>query len=206
MPIATPERLTVPTCIGCGAMGQFGTCDTGCSEQKLELIRAAAHDSLAVLGASAHARAEALRSVAAELARHRPAGEDWEGVYRALQDKARANLHRHQRVDGQDVKLEERAEPATTWWCAKCGGIDAPQPCLGICVWRSVDWVNRAVYEHRRERVRAERKAELGLRRLLRRLASVTPRDGQWARGWRVLQAEAQEALRQSPESSGCDV
>ncbi len=59
-----PERLTVPTCLGCGAMSEFGTCDTGCSEQKLELVRAAVHDSSAVLGSSTHARAEAFRSVA----------------------------------------------------------------------------------------------------------------------------------------------
>jgi hypothetical protein len=202
MPIATPERLTVPTCIGCGAMAQFGTCDSGCSEQKLELVRAAAHDSLAALASSADARAGAFRSVAEELAWHQPAGEDRQDAYRALQDKARATLHRHPSVDGQDVELEEPAEPATTWWCAECGGIDAPHPCLGICVWRPVEWVNRVVYAYQRKRVLAERERELRLRRLLRRVASVTPREGQWERGWRVLQADGQEALRRSSANS----
>ncbi len=96
-------------------MSQFGTCDTGCFEQKLELVRAAVHDSLAVLGSCADACAEAFRSVAEELAWHQPAGEGWEDAYRALQYKARANLHRHPSVDGQDVELGEPAEPATTW-------------------------------------------------------------------------------------------
>ena len=191
-----PERLTVPTCIGCGAMSEFGTCDTGCSEHKLELVRAAVHDSAAVLGSSAHARAEAFRSVVAELAWHQPAGEDWEGAYRALQTKARANLRRYPSVDGQDIEFEEPAEPITTWWCAECGGIDAPQPCLGICIWRSVEWVNRAVYEHQREHSLAERAAELRLRGLMRRVTLITPRDGQWERGWHVLQVEAQKALK----------
>jgi hypothetical protein len=177
-------------------MGQFGTCDTGCSEQKLELVRAAVHDSLAVLGSSADARAEAFRSLAEELACHQPAGEDCKDAYRGLQDKARANLRRHPSVDGQAVELEEPAEPATTWWCAACGGIDAPQPCLGICLWRPVEWVNRAVYEHQRERVLSKRDRELRLSRLLRRVASITPLDGKWELGWRVLNAEAQEALR----------
>jgi hypothetical protein len=190
-----PERLTVPTCIGCGAMSEFGTCDTGCSEHKLELVRAAVHDSAAVLGSSAHARAEAFRSVVAELVWHQPAGEDWEGAYRALQTKARANLHRYPSVDGQDIELEEPAVPVTTWWCADCGGIDAPQPCLGICIWRSVEWVNRAVYEHQREHALAERAAELRLRGLMRRVTLVTPRAGQGER-WRVFQIEAEKALK----------
>ena len=72
-----PERLTVPTCIGCGAMTEFGTCDTGCSEHKLELVRAAAHDASAVLGSSAHARAEAIRS---DCRGARMASASWRGL------------------------------------------------------------------------------------------------------------------------------
>jgi hypothetical protein len=191
-----PERLTVPTCIGCGAMSEFGTCDMGCSEHKLELVRAAVHDSSAVLGSSAHARAEVFRSVVAELARLQPAGEDWEGAYRTVQATARANLHRYPSVVGQDIQFEEAAEPVTTWWCAECSGLDAPQPCLGVCIWRPVEWVSRAVYEHQRKRTLAEREAELRLRGLIRRVALITPREGQWERGWQVLQAEAQAALK----------
>jgi hypothetical protein len=112
-----------------------------------------------------------------------------------VQDRARSALRRYSGADEEEVELQEPAEPATTWWCAECGGIDAPQPCLGICIWRPVEWVNRAVYEQQRERVLAARATELRMSRLLRRLASVTPRHGQWERGWRVLQAEAQEAL-----------
>ena len=103
---------------------------------------------------------------------------------------------------GEEAELQGPAESATTSWCAACGGIDAPQPCLGIRIWRPVDWVNRAVYEQQRERVLAEREMELRLSRLPRRLASVTPRHGRWERGWRVLRAEAQEALRQSSAES----
>jgi len=39
------DRLTAATCIGCDAMSQLVNCDTGCSEHKLELVRAAAYDA-----------------------------------------------------------------------------------------------------------------------------------------------------------------
>ncbi len=56
-------------------------------------------------------------------------------------------------------------------------------------------WVDKDVYEQERERALAEDQAEQRLRRLLRRSASVTPRPGQWDRGWHTLQQEARLAL-----------
>jgi hypothetical protein len=84
-----PDRLTVPTCIGCGAMSRFGTCDTGCSEQKLELVPATAYDSLAALQSGADMRADAFRTVADELAWRQPAADEWETSYRSVQEDAR---------------------------------------------------------------------------------------------------------------------
>ena len=86
-------------------------------------------------------------------------------------------------------------ECATVWWCAECGGIDAPQPCLGICVWRRVEWVNVTSYLEQRAAAHAERDTERRLRALVRRIASVTPRAGHWERGWRALEAQAQEVF-----------
>jgi hypothetical protein len=177
-------------------MGRFGTCDRGCGEQKLELVPAVQYDTLAALASSARVRAEAFGAVAEELALRQPSAEEWEPAYRSVQDIARITLRRYPEVDAQDVDWDEPVEFATTWWCAGCGGIDAPQPCLGICVWRAVEWVNGARYLEQRSGVLAERDTERRLRGLLRRVASVTPRAGEWERGWRALEAEAQRCFK----------
>ena len=188
--------LTVPTCVGCGAMGTFGTCEGGCREQRRDLVRAAACEYVSGIASDAHRRAEALRAVAEQLASGQPVRGEWEAAYRVLQQSARLALRQHPRPDANDGALEEPAAVATTWWCPACGGIDAPQPCLGICIWRPVAWVDKDVYEQEHERALAEDRAEHRLRRLLRRIVSVTPRSGQWERGWRALQDEARLALQ----------
>jgi len=184
----------VPTCIGCGAMKRWGTCDTACSEHRLELVGAAEFDALEVGRSAVRARVAACRPVAEALAGPEPGPDGWQAAYRATQRAALAVLSR----DEPPADFDEPAEHVTTWWCAECGGIDAPQPCLGICVWRPSDWVNRTGYEAARSRAAGERDVERTMVRLLRRVASVTPREGSWERNWRALHAEAREALRVS--------
>ena len=191
--MTTPERLTVPTCVGCGAMGEWGTCETGCTERKLELVRAAASDTLAAVASRSCVRADAFCDVAAGLL----CAEPWDpGSYRSLQARARQALAEHPDTD-HDEEWAQPSEPAISWRCEECGGLDAPQPCLGICVWRPVEWVSRAVYEQTRERAFAERARERRLRRLLRRLASVTPRPEYLEENWLAFQAQARAALTQ---------
>jgi hypothetical protein len=192
-----PERVTVPTCVGCGSMAVPGSCETGCREHRLDLVRAAASGAMSTLRSDAHAAAESLRSVAARLASEAPAPGEWEASYRSVRDDARAALRRHPRVASDDLALAEPAATATTWWCPACGGVDAPQECLGICVWRPVEWVSQAVYDRERERALAEHEIEQRLRELLSRIAWVTPRPGQWERSWRALQEEARRELGQ---------
>jgi len=67
-----PDRLSVPTCIGCGAMSQPGTCDTDCTEHKLDLVRAAAYDALHAAASDNRARAHAFAGVVQQFARHEP--------------------------------------------------------------------------------------------------------------------------------------
>jgi hypothetical protein len=191
-----PDRVTVPTCIGCGAISKFGTCETGCSEHKLELIRAAALDELVTLRTRAQARSDALRAIAQTIAQDPPAERNQENAYRQLQNDARAVLRRKPDTDADAIDWEQPAEQTRTWWCAD-GGIDAPQPCLGICVWRPVQWANLTDYQSERERILAERERERRLRNLLRRIASVTPRSGQWEQNWNALQATAQHLLKE---------
>lgn len=176
-------------------MGEFGTCATGCSEQKLELVRAAAHDKVVAIGTGARVRAEAFRSIAEKLATVKPAPTEFEAAYRSIQREARNALRRHADPGSAGIDLEQPSEAAITWWCPACGGLDAPQDCLGICVWRRVEWVRRSLYERERKRAALECADERGLRELLRRIAYVTPRPEQWQRGWIAIQADVRQAL-----------
>ena len=186
-------------------MGRFGTCDGGCGEQKLELVPAVQYDVLAALASSARVRAEAFGAVVEELALRQPGAEEWERAYRSVQDVARIALRGYPEVDAEDVNWDEQVEFATTWWCAGCGGIDAPQPCLGICVWRSVEWVNGIRYLEQRAGALVERDTEQSLRGLVRRVAFVTPRAGQWERGWRALEPRAQSMFQAAKDGAQPD-
>jgi hypothetical protein len=203
-PAEAPGRLTLPTCIGCGAMSKFGTCETGCSEHKLELVRAAAHDALMSLQAQTETAIDGFRRVTERLRDESPVAGGHERAYRSVQRDARAALHHHPDRRSHDPGWGP-AESATTWWCPQCGGIDAPQPCLGICVWRPVEWVNRNEYDRERDRALAARAHENELRDLVRLIATVTPRDGGWERTWSALRTQAGQAPTDQPAPPGAN-
>ncbi len=198
IPMTVPDRLTVPTCAGCGAMKRPGTCESGCGEQRLDLVPAAAYDELVDVRRGARACTEAFRAVLKEFVRRQPAAGQFEPAYRSVQDQARIVLHRFPDPPLKDQVLRGPTMPATTWWCAECGGIDAPQQCLEFCIWRPVEWVKYASYQQERMRAVSEWLIESRLRELLRRIASVTPLGGEWPRSWRALQAEARGMLEPS--------
>jgi hypothetical protein len=182
-------------------MGALGTCETGCREQRLELVPADACEALVQIAARARLRADGLRPVAERLAGPEPGPGDWEPAYRRVQERARAALRTHPPAEADAAELQEPASVATVWWCPNCGGIDAPQPCLAICVWRPVEWVSKPVYERARARALSEHEAEQRLRRLLRRLAAITPRPERWELGWRALQQQARSERIRVPMS-----
>lgn len=182
-------------------MSQFGTCDTGCSEHKLELVRAAAYDDLLKEATDTQTRIAALDDVLQQIADQEPGTDEFERAYRSAQSAARDALRAHP-IPEPNHDDDQPAEHATTWWCAECGGIDAPQPCLGICVWRPVEWVNRSLYMHLRERILDQRERLQQARDLLRRLASVTPRQGHWQHGWQLIQHQARELLAVPAETA----
>ena len=202
-----PDRLAVPTCVGCGAMSRPGTCETGCAEHKLVLIRAAALDALTNAERQILANTTALASPAEHLLDRRTATEGWLAAFASVQEQARTALRSAPDDPAVAAELDTPAEPAVTWWCNRCGGIDAPQPCLGICVWRTVEWAHDSTYEDVRERVLAERRTEQRLRALLRGLACTTPHHGQHERSWRAFAAGAAAALDRPthPEPRGVD-
>jgi hypothetical protein len=176
-------------------MSEYGTCESGCSENKLELVRAVDLHTIQALASEADVRVSAYRALAEELAMSRPSPSEYETTYRSLQTAARAVLRRYA---ANDQRLDE-PDRATTWWCSGCGGIDAPQPCLGICIWRRVDWVNAQIYDREHNRAVAGHDTELRLRALLRPVASITPRERHWKLGWRTMRAQAQRSLSDAP-------
>jgi hypothetical protein len=194
-PSSPPERLAIPACVGCGEMSRPGTCETGCLELKLLVVPAATVDALADAEREILGCISALRPTTTELLNVLPPDDGWEAAYLALQDVARRGLAT--RVDDRISAYvrEEPAEPVVVWWCPRCGGIDAPQPCLGICVWRTSDWARAEGYLEASARIACEYAAERRLRALVERIAHTTPRPGQHRRSWQAFSEEAESVV-----------
>jgi hypothetical protein len=193
MNLNPPERVTVTTCIGCGAMSVPGTCPGTCSdERKLELVPASDYDEAQIQGDAAAAGIDKLRPLLETVA-----GADGADPAHALRDlaaPARAALR-----DAPSIPVaaeeDEEIDSVVAWWCARCGGIDAPQPCIGVCISRPVEWASLQSFEGERDR-RARLVDELReVTDVVRPLGFVTPRPGQEERNWRALQARARRAL-----------
>jgi hypothetical protein len=184
-------RLTIPACIGCGAMRADASCPGPCAERPAELVSAADYDLLAAAMAAGRARRHGLGLVVAELARTEPRPGEWRAAYQAMQQAARSAL----RAGPAAADRRPAAGTVTVWRCQHCGGLDAPQPCIGVCIWRPASWVSAPAYAAAHRQATADLAAERSLAGLLGRLAFATPRDGRWEQGWRALQAQARRAL-----------
>ena len=73
----SPDRLTIPACIGCGAMRKDQTCPAACAERRVDLVNAGDYDRLVASAAAGRARVRGLRTVVAELASAHPAEGEW---------------------------------------------------------------------------------------------------------------------------------
>ena len=153
------------------------------------------YDRLGASAAACRARLRGLRAVVAELASAHPAEGEWQAAYQAVQESARSALRRFSPPGGSTADPFPAAQAVVVWRCPDCGGVDAPQPCIGVCIWRAAQWVDAATYEAERSRALGDCQAERSLASLLRMLAFTTPRYGQWERSLRALQAQAQQAL-----------
>jgi hypothetical protein len=174
-------------------MGREQRCDGQCSEHKLVLVSAVDHE--AMLRAAHAARVRTARLVPAVRAfAGAPAGSrDPRDALLELRDVARRAL----RDGGRAEPRTDWATPATVtgWWCARCGNVDMPQPCIGVCVWRPADWVSLALYERGLGPAEADLRAARSLSGFLARAAAVTPRAGEWQRNLDVFRAQARVAL-----------
>ena len=172
-------------------MRQEEGCDGGCSERKLELVSGDDYDELMAAAADCRERVQGLRAVAGELARTEPGPGEWQAAYEALQRSARTVLRRYRPAPGGPGDPFPPAGTVTVWRCPDCGSVDAPQECIGVCIWHPAEWVEVAGYEAERLRAAADQDTGRALAGLLRTLAFTTPRAGHWEQSWRALQAEA---------------
>lgn len=182
-------------------MRQDRSCPGECPECKVELVHGSNYDRLTKAAAACRARILGLRPVVAELARTEPGPSEWKAAYEALQQAARSALQRFKPAAAGPYDPLSPADTVVVWRCRVCGGLDAPQPCIGVCIWRPAVWVDVALHESERSRAAADREAERLLAGLLGRLAFATPRAGQWERSLRTLQLQAGPALDSLPAS-----
>jgi DNA primase large subunit len=83
----------------------------------------------------------------------------------------------------------------TVWQCTGCGKIEAPQPCIGVCQDRKTEMVYAFDYDEALVQVARVREQSKVFEALVRQLAVITPRAGEWERSYRALQAQARRAL-----------
>ncbi len=79
------------------------------------------------------------------------------------------------------------------WQSIRCGKIEAPQPCIGVCRDRKILMVGKDEHEQVLAELALAQQHLKGLRTVLLQLAWSEPRDAQWERCWRALQQRARE-------------
>ena len=190
---APPERLTISTCIGCGAMSLPGGCAGGCGpERKLELVAASELDEVIEIQRGAERRSDELATVLTRFLALRPA----EPAPSALHELARAALRAHdQKAPAAAGALAVEPEPRITWWCERCGGLDGPQPCLAVCVRRPAAWASVEALERRRASADLRLEAERRLAGAVRAIALTRPRPGAEPTHRQALREQAAGAL-----------
>jgi hypothetical protein len=184
-------------------MREFATCEGICSERKLELVSGGDYDELAAAAAACRAQIRGLWPIVEELAAAAPQPGDWRALYESMRERARLVVQRAgpRGREGCD-EVVASAEARVVWRCPECGGLEAVQPCIGVCIWRPLDWVEVDAFETERAQVLRDIELERSLLGLLRRFARVTPRDGEWERNWRAFGAEAGQIVG-SPGAGG---
>lgn len=83
----------------------------------------------------------------------------------------------------------------TAWQCIGCGRVEGPRPCIGVCEDRKVEFVYAAEHEQALAQLKDVRGQIKGLETIVRALATITPREGEWERSYRALQGQARKFL-----------
>lgn len=86
-------------------------------------------------------------------------------------------------------------ERVTAWQCIGCGRIEGAQPCIGICQDRKTEFVYASDHDKALKQLALARRQMENLAALVRQLAHITPRNGEWERTYLALQARALRTL-----------
>ena len=81
------------------------------------------------------------------------------------------------------------------WQCIGCGRIEAPQPCIGICQDRKVQFVYADEHEETVAELALARRQVIALEALVRRLACTKPHKDGWEHCYRAMQEHARSTL-----------
>ena len=180
-------------------MRELATCDGTCRERKLELVSGGDYEELVTEATSSRSRIRAFLPVVAELAGAPPRPVDGCAPYESLRRRVRALLKTAAAPAHETVGSKSSTETTIVWRCPDCGGLEETQPCIGVCIWRPVDWVELATFESERAHALRDIEFERALFCLLTRFARVTPRAGEWERNWLAFREQAL-ALTQPPQ------
>lgn len=91
--------------------------------------------------------------------------------------------------------MDANDDRVTVWQCIGCGRIEAPQPCIGVCRDRKVEFVHADRYDEVVAELTAARREVEALGAVVRQLAVTIPRGGEWERTYRALQERARRTL-----------
>lgn len=93
------------------------------------------------------------------------------------------------------------SEYINAWECIGCGKLEALADCVGICQDRRVQVVHASRYEEAKAQAEYLRRRSEALEGVVRQIAGITPRNGEWERSYRALQERAKQALAILPEA-----
>lgn len=178
------RHLPVATCIGCGARSHEAQCSDGCTDLPLDLVDV---DDLVAIAT----RAEALEERVAELREVARALIDEPVDWTGSQERARAAVL-------IAVPAAPEVDVIEGWGCPRCGRVDAPQPCLGICVRRP--GLVADIAEYREYAAQAQRTAEVDrtLSAFVHVVGGVHPRPGREQQTVESLRARARTLLERT--------
>ena len=171
--------IVVHKCIGCGAVDTPQPCLGTCAEHRLDLVRADDHAEATARLAALEESLASMRELVSQLAASPPREADWPAL------RARARWLSH------PEPAPVAGEVTTAWACESCGRIEAPQPCLGVCIRPEVSMIAAAEHAAVLADAGACQREIDRFAPLVRRLALVTPRPGRWAETARAFQAQA---------------
>jgi hypothetical protein len=156
-----------------------GECADGCADVAIDLVAADDVDAHAARAVALRERVAALRAVVERVA---------DGA--AVQDEARRALG----VAAPD-KLPD-PEIVAAWGCPDCGRLEAPQPCLDVCIRRPVLMADASEYRSVAAEMEDLEADERRLSRAVRMAAFSHPRPGQEERYANELRSQALNLLR----------